>query len=110
MSGHRSFDELRAHSPERRARIAAYEQAMRATMRLGQLRTARGVTQQQLAERMAVSQEFVSKLERSGDPRLSSIARYVTATGGKLRVVIEFPDHDPVDLAIPPREQQDNHV
>jgi DNA-binding transcriptional regulator YiaG len=81
MSGHRSFDELRASTPEGQARVAAYERAMRTAMRLRQLRTTFGVTQDQIAQRMAVSHEFVSKLERSGDPRLSSITRYVKAMG-----------------------------
>jgi len=53
---------------------------------------------------MAVSQEFVSKLERGADPRLSSITRYVTAMGGDIKIVIAMPNQEPVDLAAPPKD------
>ena len=57
MSGHRSFDELRARTPERRERIATYEQALRAGLRLREVRTRLGLSQRRVAERMDVSQE-----------------------------------------------------
>ena len=103
MSGHRSFDELRARTPEQQERVAAYERSIRAALALRDLRTRSGITQGQLAKRMAVSQEFVSKLERGADPRLSSVTRYVQAMGGDVKIVVALPNQEPVDLAVPPR-------
>lgn len=62
-----------------------------APRRLAELRTGRGLTQVQVASRAGMAQSDVSKLERRGDPRLSTIERYVTATGGRLRLVVEYP-------------------
>ena len=101
MSGHRSFDQLRAPTLERQERVAAAEQSLRTALHLRALRTRSGITQLQLAERMAVSQEFVSKLERGIDPRLSSITRYVKAMDGEVRIVVAMPNQEPVDLAAP---------
>ena len=103
MSGHRSFDELRARTPERQERVAAYERSLRTALELRDLRARVGITQRQLAQRMAVSQEFVSKLERGVDPRLSSITRYVQAMGGDIKIVVALPNEEPVDLALLPK-------
>jgi len=104
MSGHRSFDLLRAPTPERQERVATYERSIRTALRLRDLRTRFEITQAQLAKRMAVSQEFVSKLERGADPRLSSITRYVQAMGGEVKLVVTMPNQAPIDLAMLPTE------
>ena len=51
------------------------------------LREAAGVTQEELAERVAVDQSQISRLERQGDARLSLLKRYVEALGGELQIV-----------------------
>jgi transcriptional regulator with XRE-family HTH domain len=105
MSGHHPVDELRARTPQQQELVAAYERSMRMALGLRDVRARYGITQGELAERMAVSQEFVSKLERGADPRLSSITRYVHAMGGEVKIVVTLPDQEPVDLAVPPRRQ-----
>jgi transcriptional regulator with XRE-family HTH domain len=60
--------------------------------RLAELRTGRGLTQVQVASRAGMVQSDVSKLERRADPRLSTLERYVSATGGRLHLVAEYPD------------------
>lgn len=60
--------------------------------RLGELRERTDLTQQEVADRMGVSQPRVSKIEQ-GDPELmeiETIRRYVAALGGHLRVVADF--------------------
>jgi transcriptional regulator with XRE-family HTH domain len=84
--------------------VAAYERSIRAALALRDLRAQLGITQGQLAKRMAVSQEFVSKLERGADPRLSSITRYVQAMGGEVTIVVALPGQEPIALAVPPRQ------
>jgi hypothetical protein len=39
-----------------------------------------------------MAQSDVLKLERRGDTRLSTLERYVSATGGRLRLIAEYPD------------------
>ncbi|MEX2619058.1 MAG: helix-turn-helix domain-containing protein [Egibacteraceae bacterium] len=58
---------------------------------LGELRRRRRLTQTQVADRLGISQSDVSKLERRPDLRLSTLGRYVTATGGRLRLEVRYP-------------------
>lgn len=53
-----------------------------------------------MAELMGVEQENVSRLERHADLLLSTLSSYVSAMGGKLRLVAEFPDRHPVVIAL----------
>ena len=100
MSGRRSFNELRDTTPEGRARVAEYERTMRAVMRLAELRAERGVTQDELARGMDVSQAHISQIERKGNLYLSTINNYVQALGGELRLRAVFPDQQEIDLDV----------
>lgn len=100
MSGHHTFDELEAKTPQEKALAAAYERLTRAVLRLAELREQRGVTQEQLAQAMEVKQPYVSKIERHGDLYLSTLTNYVTALGGELHLRAVFPDQEEVDLVV----------
>jgi len=56
-------------------------------MDLRSLREAAGLTQEELAQRVAITQSQLSKLEWREDYRLSTLRRYVTALGGQLEIV-----------------------
>ncbi len=56
-------------------------------MDLRALREAAGLTQEELAQRVAITQSQLSKLERREDFRLSTLRRYVAALGGQLEIV-----------------------
>ena len=108
MSGHKPWSEISAKmraDPERRARIEQREQAIEAEMTISQLREARGATQENLAERMNVTQSNVSHFERNPNIFLRSLAGYVEALGGRLEVRAVFPDQV-VTLAVPGPQQQ----
>lgn len=47
------------------------------------------LTQRQVAEALGVTQSNVSKIEASGDPPLSVLARMVDVSGKKLRLTVE---------------------
>ena len=82
--------------PERRARIRARAQEIleeEATLR--DLRRARNLTQQELANVLGIKQDSVSRIERRADMLLSTMTNYVEAMGGTLRLVAEFPDRQP---------------
>ena len=109
MSGHKPWSEISAKmraDPERRARIEQREQAIKAELTISQLREARGATQENVAERMNVTQSNVSHFERNPNIFLRSLAGYVEALGGRLEVRAVFPDQV-VTLAVPgPQRQQ----
>ena len=59
---------------------------------LRKLREERNVSQAALAERLAIQQAAVSKIERRGDPLLSSVRAFAAALGGELEMRVVFPD------------------
>jgi transcriptional regulator with XRE-family HTH domain len=56
-------------------------------MDLRTLREAAGLTQEELAAKVEITQSQLSKLERREDHRISTLRRYVKALGGELEVV-----------------------
>ncbi|MEU1985295.1 helix-turn-helix domain-containing protein [Nocardia sp. NPDC019395] len=74
---------------------AEIDSAQRA-YRLAQVRKSQARTQVEIAQEMGVSQARVSNIER-GDishAELGTLAAYVRAVGGRLRVVAEFGNGD----------------
>ena len=93
MSARHPFQELtKDFTPERRRRIEAMKRELLAEMPLHELRRARALTQQELAETLHVSQPAVAKLEQRADIYVSSLRSYIEAVGGRLRIVAEFPE------------------
>jgi len=93
MAGHRPFSELtKDFSPEQRKRIDEEKTRLLREMRLHELRRARELTQQDLAERLQVNQPAVAKMEQRADVYVSSLRHYIEAVGGRLKVVAEFPE------------------
>lgn len=66
---------------------------------LKQLRESLALTQTEVAERLEIAQEGISRIEQRQDLKLSTLRRYVEALGGKLNIVIEFPGRQSVSLA-----------
>ena len=93
MSGHHPFNELtKDFTPERRRRIKAMKNKLLADMPLHELRRARALTQQELAETLNVNQPAVAKLEQRADIYVSSLRSYIEAVGGRLKIIAEFPN------------------
>lgn len=67
-------------------------------MTLRDLRKAHELTQERMAEALHISQDGVSRIEKRSDFLLSTLRSYIEAMGGKLRLVVEFPDRKPVTL------------
>ena len=60
---------------------------------LAELRDKAQLTQMQVAAAMGVKQPTVAGMEKLGqDIKLSSLKKYIEATGGKLRLEVEMPD------------------
>lgn len=76
----------------------------RARSNLATLRKRKGLTQVELAQRIGMSQSDLSKFERRGDVRLSTLRTYLAALGADL--VIESCDGGecvPLEVGISPR-------
>ena len=65
---------------------------------LQQLRKAKKLTQAQLAEVLNIRQATVAQMEKRSDMMLSTLRSYVEAMGGRLSLMVEFPDRCPVSL------------
>jgi DNA-binding XRE family transcriptional regulator len=86
-------------SPERQRKIATRAATIIAEERsLQELRRAHKLTQKKMAEVLGVGQDSVSRLEQRSDLLISTLRSYVEAMGGKLSLVAEFPDREPVIL------------
>ena len=78
--------------PRRRERVEQHKRAIMAALELAAVREARDITQEEMANVMAVSQANVSRIEHQGDLYLSTLSGYVAALGGRLEVNAVFPD------------------
>jgi transcriptional regulator with XRE-family HTH domain len=93
----RPFKELKEKmSPERRGKIEDRAQAMLIGMALQELRQARQLTQQELANVLNVNQAALSKMENQADMRISTLRKLLSAMGGNLKIIAEFPEGEVV--------------
>src|SRR5215216_3546801 len=95
MTTTRPFAELAEKvkaDPVRRERIATYKRAMLDALALAELRAQRGVSQQDVAGKLGVTQANISRIEHEEDLYLSTLRSYVAALGGELEVNAVFAD------------------
>lgn len=95
-----SSEEVMASLPvERQARIKARARELIAEeIALRDLRRAKHVTQEQVAERLGGRQVYVSRLESRADMKLSTLRDYVRAIGGDLQLMVTFPQGETVRI------------
>jgi DNA-binding XRE family transcriptional regulator len=87
----KSLDQYIKKLPAReRAAIAAGASRKIAALRLQQARVAAGLTQEEVAERLGVTQATLSRMEHRPDVKISNIRRYVEALGGRLQIRAVF--------------------
>ena len=79
-------------SPEARERAAEKTEAIIRDLPLNELRTARALTQEQLAKSLGIEQPAVSRLERRTDMYVSPLQTAIKAMGGDLEIRATFPD------------------
>ena len=95
------FKALLETKPRAKARydaVLAEINSRQATLR--RLREARALTQSTLADLLDMDQSEVSRLERRSDMLLSTLKRFVQATGGGMHIVVSYPDGGPVELLV----------
>ena len=97
MTTHKEY--LEKLSPARKAKIEARTKVLIAEEKtLKELRKARELSQETLADLLGWRQGDLSKFERRTDAYLSTIRRYVEAMGGSLDLVVSFPNMQPVKI------------
>jgi transcriptional regulator with XRE-family HTH domain len=96
-----SLEEMLAEeSDESRQKIAQMTAELIAEeLTLRELRRLRKLTQATLSKKLKIGQEGVSRIEKRTDLYLSTLRSYVEGVGGKLSLVVEFPDRPPVILS-----------
>jgi transcriptional regulator with XRE-family HTH domain len=92
-----SWDELReelifAEDEPEVARLRAELLARHRAYRLVEARKRRGLRQADIAREMGVSQARVSQIEHGIVSEVATLAAYVAALGGRLKVVADFGD------------------
>lgn len=80
-------------SPERREKIMRMADEIAAENGLPTIREMRAMSQQELAEKLGITQPAVAAMERRGDDiKVSTLKRYAEALGGELKISIELPE------------------
>jgi hypothetical protein len=100
-TAHERFKALLETKPRAKARydaVLAEINSRQATLR--RLREARALTQSTLADLLDMDQSEVSRLERRSDMLLSTLKRFIQATGGEMHIVVSYPDGGPVELLV----------
>ena len=79
-------------------------------LNLREVRRLRKLTQARLSKKLRIGQEGVSRIEKRTDLYLSTLRSYVEGLGGKLSLIVEFPDRAPVVLSGLGEEQVEKRV
>jgi DNA-binding XRE family transcriptional regulator len=105
MSGYSRWQDIRAEYVERAGGEDAVEAGKQELLsitlghRLAEVRRTRGLTQQQVAERMGVTKGRVSQIEQGKISGQDVLARFAEALGGRLHQAIYFEDGDIAAIA-----------
>jgi len=91
----RNFRELEKKMPAAsRARAEQKAKKILAEMLLAELRKLAGLTQEELAAAMGITQPSLSKLENQDDMQISTLRRLIEALGGQLEIIAHLPGGD----------------
>ncbi len=97
----KKWKDIRAkRSPEMLERARRKTEALSTALQLGELRKRRGLTQEDLAERLGAHQSGISRLEKRTNVHVETLREVVEAMGGTLEITARFPDGDAVRLTI----------
>ncbi|MDD9197473.1 XRE family transcriptional regulator [Aliivibrio sp. S3MY1] len=98
----RTLQEIMANEkPEVVAQAQELATEILLNIHLAELRERAALTQNELALAMGVKQPTISGMEKVGqDIKLSSLKKYIEATGGKLRLDVEMSDGSHFGFAV----------
>lgn len=88
-----NFEQLRQRmSPEAQQKAKTKTSEMLREMPLQELRRARQLSQERMAEILATKQANLSRIERRTDMYISTLRNYIEALGGELDIIARFPE------------------
>lgn len=91
----RSFSELeKKMSPKAQAMAKNRAEELMAEMPIHELRRAREMSQERIAEILDTQQANISQIERRADMYISTLRSYIEAMGGQLLIIAHFPEGD----------------
>ncbi|HAT8178172.1 TPA: transcriptional regulator [Legionella pneumophila] len=92
-------DKIRSLSKERQDIIEKRaNQLIAEEMTLRDLRVALEKTQEDLGAILHMKQDGISRLEKRSDMLISTLSKYISAMGGSLKLMAEFPDRAPIEI------------
>lgn len=92
-------DIIKNLSPARRKKVEARAAELIAEeMTLQELRRAQKLTQVRMAKKLGVAQKQISDIEKRTDMHISTLRRAIETMGGRLLLVAEFPNRQPIVL------------
>ncbi|MCX6594343.1 MAG: helix-turn-helix transcriptional regulator [Acidobacteria bacterium] len=96
-----TWAEIKAQmKPEVRTRIEAEASGLSGELHLAELRKARGLTQEAVAELLGVSQAEVSKMERRSELYIGTLKKFIEAMNGELVLAARFADGVEVPITL----------
>lgn len=105
MKRHKWVDIKARTKPETRARIEAEARRLSEELHLAQLRKAKGLTQEAMADLLGVSQAEVSKMERRSELYVGTLRKFIEAMDGELVLAARFADGVEVPIRLGDGEQ-----
>lgn len=92
---HHPFRKLRDKmTPQQLAQADVEAKEMMAEMLLAEIRKSVGLTQEDLAASLGITQPSLSKLENQEDIQVSTLRRLIEALGGQLELIAHLPRGD----------------
>ncbi len=92
MKRHKWADIKARMRPDARQRMESEARKLSDELHLSQLRKARGLTQEAMAELLGVSQAEVSKMERRSELYIGTLRKFIEAMNGDLVLAARFGD------------------
>lgn len=93
MAGHTRWSKVRDKlPPEQRGRIAERVKDMKIGMLIAELREEHGMTQQEVADQLGISQPGVSQMEAGEEIQLNTLRKLIRTMGGE--VILHMPNRD----------------
>ena len=93
MAGHTPWSKIRDKMPsEQRERVAERVTDIKIGMLIAELREEHGMTQQEVANKLGISQPGVSQMEAGEEIQLSTLRKLVGTMGGE--VILHMPNRD----------------
>lgn len=100
MAVHKWEDVKGTRSAEMLERARRKTEAAMTALRLAGLRKHRGLTQEELADRLGAHQSGISRLEQRTNVHVDTLREVIEAMGGELEITARFPDGEAVRVEL----------